>query len=82
MVTTDLVGGNAGYNLTGYIYDRDFLADTNYTTRFGGTSSAAPLVSGVIALFPMFSFPDIRRTSIVSVKFRDSLRRLLRNLNY
>ena len=48
ITTTDRVGDN-GYNQQGG-GDGDALADTNYTSTFGGTSSAAPLVSGVIAL--------------------------------
>jgi subtilisin family serine protease len=48
ITTTDLTG-DAGANATG-TGDGDGLADTNYTSVFGGTSSAAPLVSGVIAL--------------------------------
>ena len=41
IVTTDLMG-SAGYN--------GILSDNYYTNQFGGTSSATPLVSGVIAL--------------------------------
>ncbi len=44
-VTADLVG-NAGYNRTG---DSDPLP-TAYTSQFGGTSAATPVVSGVVAL--------------------------------
>ncbi len=44
ITTTDVAGGN-GYNPT-----IDTFPDQNYTTEFGGTSSAAPLVSGVLAL--------------------------------
>lgn len=46
IVTTDLVGQN-GYN---YIGAGGELADTSYTRTFGGTSSATPLVSGILAL--------------------------------
>jgi len=52
LTTTDLVG-EVGYNSTGIDVDqigRDFLADIDYTSRFNGTSAAAPIVSGVIAL--------------------------------
>lgn len=44
-VTTDLLG-NAGYNTA---TDADPL-DRNYTGSFNGTSAAAPVVSGVVAL--------------------------------
>ena len=46
IITTDLMG-NYGYNPEA---GTDELADTNYTKTFGGTSSATPLVSGVLAL--------------------------------
>jgi len=44
VTTTDVTGTN-GYNTAD-----DTFPDTNYTSRFGGTSSSAPLVSGVMAL--------------------------------
>ncbi len=44
ITTTDL-NGFSGYNPTS-----DTFPDQNYTTIFGGTSSAAPLVTGVLAL--------------------------------
>jgi len=47
-VTTDLLG-EGGYNGTGTA-DGDTLTDTDYTETFGGTSAAAPVVSGVVAL--------------------------------
>jgi subtilisin-like proprotein convertase family protein len=40
-VTTDLLGGGLGY---------DGLLAGDYTNAFGGTSAAAPIVSGVVAL--------------------------------
>jgi subtilisin-like proprotein convertase family protein len=46
ITTTDLIG-NVGYNTDGAGAE---LNDLNYTNTFGGTSSAAPLVSGCIAL--------------------------------
>lgn len=46
--TTDLTGDD-GYNAAGG-NDGDNLADTDYTSTFNGTSSAAPLAAGVIAL--------------------------------
>ena len=41
--TTDLQG-DFGFNQTG-TDDRDFLPDPDYTSRFNGTSGAAPIVS-------------------------------------
>lgn len=46
ITTVDLMGEN-GYNYTGAVGEG---ADVNYTKTFGGTSSACPLASGVLAL--------------------------------
>ncbi|MFK5997128.1 MAG: S8 family serine peptidase [Rhodobacterales bacterium] len=50
-VTTDIVG-QGGYNATGALETPtpDPLTDINYTSTFGGTSAATPVVSGIIAL--------------------------------
>lgn len=50
-VTTDL-SGNRGYNRSGTseATGPDALAQTDYTSTFGGTSAATPVVSGVVAL--------------------------------
>src|SRR4029077_20881623 len=63
--TTDLTG-DGGYNQApqfGLQIAGAFLDNTDYTSRFGGTSAAAPMVSGVIALMlqanPNLSFRDI-----------------------
>lgn len=67
IVTTDLMGNN-GYNVSGVSFPddalgRDFLPDTNYTTRFNGTSASAPIVSGVVALMleanPNLTYRDV-----------------------
>ena len=62
ITTTDRTGDD-GYNLAGAA-DGDPLADTNYTSTFGGTSSAAPLVSGIVALMleanPNLSWRDVQ----------------------
>ena len=57
ITTTDRTGKDLGYNAyslnngcegCGDVFDS--FPDYNYTGRFGGTSSAAPLVSGILAL--------------------------------
>ncbi len=45
ITTTDRTTEALGYNGSG-----DTFPDSNYTSRFGGTSSATPLVAGVMAL--------------------------------
>ena len=74
--TPDLTG-EFGYNIapnptTGQEYDRDFLDDTNYTTRMNGTSASAPLVSGVIALMleanPNLSWRDVQEILVRSAR--------------
>lgn len=49
ITTTDRTGA-AGYNGTNEVLGQDLFPDENYTTKFSGTSSAGPLVSGIIAL--------------------------------
>jgi subtilisin family serine protease len=73
IVTTDLFG-DFGYNAAplpnGFDPDRDFLSDPNYTSRFDGTSAAAPMVSGVIALMlqanPNLTFRDVQEILVRS----------------
>lgn len=48
ITTTDRTG-NPGYNESGTA-DGELFPDTSYTDTFGGTSSATPLVAGVLAL--------------------------------
>lgn len=54
ITTTDRTGKNSGYNLYSAENPKGDQSDTfpnyNYTSTFGGTSSSAPLVSGILAL--------------------------------
>jgi hypothetical protein len=74
--TTDLTG-DFGYNLapdpfTGQDFDRDFLNDENFTSRFNGTSAAAPMVTGVIALMleanPNLTWRDVQEILVRSAR--------------
>ena len=76
LVTTDLTG-DFGYNgpnnpQTGEDFDRDFLPDKDYMTRFNGTSGAAPLVAGVVALMleanPNLSWRDVQEILVRSAR--------------
>jgi len=55
ITTTDRTGADYGYNKYDAVKNpdgdsRDTFPNTNYTSTFGGTSSSAPLVSGIMAL--------------------------------
>lgn len=55
ITTTDRTGADYGYNRYSVITNPngdsdDLFSDTGYTSTFGGTSSSAPLVSGIMAL--------------------------------
>ncbi len=54
----------------GFDPDRDFLPDPDYTSRFNGTSAAAPMVSGVIALMlqanPNLTYRDVEEILVRS----------------
>lgn len=73
ITTTDLVGED-GYNWSGASGE---LADTNYTQTFGGTSSATPLVAGVVALMlnanPQLGWRDVQEILIRSATRNDPL---------
>lgn len=66
IITTDLMG-NSGYNKSGSSGE---LTDRNYTKFFGGTSSATPLVSGILALMlqanPELGWRDVQEILIRS----------------
>ena len=75
--TTDLVG-NAGYNeeaVNGIEIDFDYFLDTDYASRFNGTSASAPIVSGVIALMleanPNLSYRDVQSILVLSARQND-----------
>lgn len=63
--TTDITG-EGGYNNTAA--GTNDLADRNYTKTFGGTSSACPLVSGIVALMlqanPNLGWRDVQEILI------------------
>lgn len=67
IVTTDLVG-DVGYNIN---TSTGNLSDRNYTNDFGGTSSAAPLVSGVVALM-LEANPDLTWRDVKEILLRSS----------
>ena len=50
--TTDISGDNGYHNNTNHEYPCDYLTNgcQDYTSSFGGTSSATPLVSGLVGL--------------------------------
>lgn len=68
ITTADLTGNN-GYNASGVSGE---MTDVNYTQTFGGTSSATPLVSGVLALVlqanPNLGWRDVQEILIRSAK--------------
>ena len=64
IVTTDLTGTDGFNNYVMSQYGYTDLADTNYTRCMNGTSAAAPVVSGVVALMlqanPNLTWRDVR----------------------
>ncbi len=73
ITTTDLVGAD-GDNRTDT--DDDPLADLDYTSQFGGTSAATPVVSGVIALMleanPNLTYRDIQHILVRTARQNDA----------
>lgn len=71
MATTD-IAGTVGYNPDPKIPDIE-EEDYSYTGRFGGTSSAAPVVSGVIALM-LESRPELTWRDVKEILIRSALK--------
>ena len=63
--TTDLIGSE-GYNDDLF---PDTFQDVNYTSEFGGTSSASPLVAGIIALM-LEANPDLGWRDVQEILIR------------
>ncbi len=73
LITSDLKD-NDGYNNTSFDQDLDTI---EYTRRFSGTSGAAPIVSGIIALMleanANLNWRDVQEILMRSAKKNDSL---------
>lgn len=73
ITTTDITGPN-GYNNAGGAPDEP--ANKNYTSSFGGTSSACPAVAGVVALMlqanPQLTWRDVQNILIRTAKKNDA----------
>ena len=75
-ITTTDRSGDLGYNEAaisqGLEIDADYLQDTDYTSRFNGTSASAPIVSGVIALMleanPNLTYRDVQHILVRSAR--------------
>ena len=71
-VTTDLLGDD-GVN---YVGSADPLGDSDYTSRFLGTSSSTPMVAGVIALMlearPTLGWRDVQGVLIRTARRNDT----------
>lgn len=75
IVTTDRTG-RAGYNNGSGFRE---LSNSNYTNQFNGTSSAAPMVSGVVALMleanPRLGYRDVQEILAYSARQNDPSQR-------
>lgn len=76
LVTTDTTG-NTGFNIDGTgvlgnTFDRDFLEDERFTSRFNGTSGSSPIAAGVVALMlevnPDLSWRDVQEILVRSAR--------------
>ncbi len=72
IVTTDRRGA-AGYNSVYYGFPGDYPALLDYTRGFGGTSAAAPIVSGVGALL-LQTRPDLGWRDVKEILLRSGTR--------
>lgn len=77
MISTDLQGCNVGYSYQNILYDTHFNfgyhasnSECHYTSIMNGTSSAAPVTSGVIALMlearPELTWRDVKHILAVT----------------
>ena len=75
-ITTTDRSGRLGYNQTFFRHPLDYT-DRDYTMTFGGTSAAAPLVAGVIALMleanPALTWRDVQHILITTAEKNDPL---------
>lgn len=75
ITTTDRTGAD-GYNFDPTASDGDSFPDLDYTSTFGGTSSSAPLVSGVLALLlesnPNLSARDVQYLLVENSRMTDA----------
>ncbi len=72
LVTTDR-SGDKGYNTSIARYPGDYPAETDYTKAFAGTSAAAPVVSGVVALL-LEARPELGLRDLKEIFLRSSTR--------
>ncbi len=74
ITTTDRTG-DEGYNYLPGDADDDPLPDLDYTSTFGGTSSATPLVSGIVALMldanPDLTYRDVQHILVETARQND-----------
>jgi len=76
IVTTDLTGdfgANAGPDpIFGIDFDRDYLDDTDYTSRMNGTSASAPIATAAVALMlqanPELTWRDVQEILVRSAR--------------
>ncbi len=86
IITTDQTGRGSGYSLfkTASRLNADHPAnpDGDYTSAFGGTSSAAPAVAGVVALLleakPALTWRDVKHLLAASARQIDPEKRAVR----